>query len=173
MRSRMTLVTGGARSGKSRFAQRLAAESGLPVVYLATASAGDPEMARRIEEHRRLRPTDWRTVEEGKDILGTIKGLRAPHTVLVDCITLWISNLLEEGLGDEEILQRARHLADFLPSSGHRIIIVTNEVGWGIVPPSPLGRRFRDLAGTVNQILARASDEVFLMVSGLPLRIKP
>lgn len=169
----MIFVTGGARSGKSRFAQALASQSGLPVLYLATAAPGDPEMEERIEAHRASRPKDWITVEEGREVLRVIEGLDRPHTVLLDCVTLWVSNLMGDGLSDEEILSRAKALSDFLPRCPHRVILVSNEVGWGVVPPYPLGRRFRDLQGAVNQVLASAADEVYLLVAGIPVRVKP
>lgn len=166
-------ITGGVRSGKSRFAQELASRGGLPVLYLATAAPGDPEMEGRIEAHRASRPKDWATVEEERDVLGVMEALKGPHTVLLDCVTLWISNLMGDGLSDEEILARVKSLADFFPGCPHRVILVSNEVGWGVVPPYPLGRRFRDLQGAVNQVLASAADEVYLLVAGIPLRIKP
>jgi adenosylcobinamide kinase/adenosylcobinamide-phosphate guanylyltransferase len=170
---RVVLITGGSRSGKSRFAQRLALEWSFPVIYLATASAEDEEMKIRIKKHQQSRPSDWRTIEEKNDLIGVLTSLREVSTVIIDCLTLWISNLLFQGLKDEEILERAQRLKEFISTSDHRVILITNEVGWGIVPASKLGRRFRDLQGMVNQIMAEGADEVYLMVSGLPLKIKP
>lgn len=169
---RSILITGGVRSGKSRFAQELASWGGLPVLYLATASPRDPEMEERIKAHRESRPKDWKTVEEGREVLKVMRDLPDPHTVVLDCITLWISNLLEDGFSDQGILERAKALASYIPGCPHRVILVTNEVGWGVVPAYPLGRRFRDLQGTVNQLLAQVADEVYLMVAGIPLRLK-
>ncbi len=170
---KVVLITGGVRSGKSRFAQQLALKWPPPVIYVATASAEDEEMEIRIRKHQQSRPKEWRTVEERSDLIGVFGSLKEVSTVIVDCLTLWISNLIFQGLNDEEILARAQGLKESLSVSDHRVILITNEVGWGIVPASKLGRRFRDLQGMVNQIMAEGADEVYLMISGLPLRIKP
>jgi len=180
------LVTGGTRSGKSAFAERLAAAGGKKVIYLATATVGDEEMALRVERHRQRRPPSWETVEEPLEIAGVINRMGAPDKlILVDCLTLFLNNLLsktgrlfnDESAGltaeeEERILGVFELLCKVITESPADIIIVTNEVGWGLVPPYPAGRVYRDLLGTANQRLARLADEVYLVVSGLPLEIK-
>lgn len=173
MPGRIVFITGGARSGKSRFAQEEATSLGLPVAYVATASARDEEMRVRIEEHRRSRPRGWLTVEEEVDLIRALSSLKEVHAVIIDCLTLWTSNLLEKGLTDSQVLSRTEELLDYMKASPHVFFVVSNEVGWGVVPLVPLGRRFRDLQGLVNQMMAKGADEVYLMVCGLPLRVKP
>ncbi|WP_027717527.1 bifunctional adenosylcobinamide kinase/adenosylcobinamide-phosphate guanylyltransferase [Desulfovirgula thermocuniculi] len=179
----LVLVLGGARSGKSRFAEELAAASGPRVIYVATAAAGDEEMARRIARHRLRRPPEWQTVEEGLALEEVIRryGHRA-SSILVDCLTGWVSNLLlAEGLPragctpeekEEYILRRADGLARAAAALPARVIAVAGEVGMGLVPPYPLGRAFRDVAGEVNQLMARHAEQVYLVVAGLPVEIK-
>ncbi len=165
-------MTGGVRSGKSRFAEELVGRFGR-VVYLATGEALDEEMRLRIETHRRRRNTAWLTIEEPRDILPHIQS-QAPgvDAILVDCITIWLANLLQLDLDDAAILERVDWLASSLAKPATRVVCVTNEVGSGVVPGTPLGRRFRDLAGQANQRLARAASLVFLLVSGIPVRVK-
>jgi adenosylcobinamide kinase/adenosylcobinamide-phosphate guanylyltransferase len=172
MASRIVLVTGGARSGKSRYAEERAREIGARLLYVATAEAGDEEMARRIAAHRTRRGAEWTTIEAPIDIanaLGKINGRF--DAAVVDCVTLWLSNLMARGGGIyveravEEFIAAAR-------SFDAPLFIVTNEVGAGIVPDNPLARAFRDLAGRTNQRLAAAAEEVVLMVAGLPLFVK-
>lgn len=173
--SRLVFVTGGARSGKSGFAEGLAVESGLALVYIATATAGDPEMAERIGRHRDSRGDGWLTVEEPLDIAGALDGLSGKgHAVVVDCLTLWLANTMMDFGDDFEVVARekADRLADALKIFDGVAVVVSNEVGLGIVPDNALARRFRDAAGAVNRIIAAASDEVYLMVSGIPVRIK-
>jgi len=170
---KVVFITGGARSGKSRFAQKGAASSGLPVVYVATASARDEEMKTRIEEHRRSRPKEWLTIEEEVDLLGAISTLKEVHAVIIDCLTLWTSNLVERGFEDSQVLSKTEELLEYMKSSRHVFFVISNEIGWGVVPLTPLGRRFRDLQGLVNQMVAKRADEVYLMVCGLPLKVKP
>ena len=166
------LVTGGVRSGKSRFAEKLAAHF-KRVLYLATAQALDPEMQQRIELHQLRRDSKWKTLEEPIDLLdGLQMHDQTFNLVLIDCITFWISNLMEKKLADKEILSRVDALADYLLQPSVTTICVTNEVGAGIVPDYPSGRRFRDLVGTTNQRLAEACHVVFWMVSGIPLQVK-
>lgn len=165
------LIIGGARSGKSAFAQRKALESGLQVTYIATAQSGDGEMAERIAHHRADRPPSWKLVEEP---LWLAKSLTAHatsgHCLLVDCLTLWLSNLLATGDGalDREI----RHLLAVLPELPGQTLLVSNEVGQGIVPANPLARRFRDEAGRLHQRIATLCDRVIFVVAGLPLVLK-
>lgn len=167
------LITGGARSGKSRQAETLAQKYGEPLLYLATAHAGDGEMAARIRRHRERRGSAWQTIEEPLDLCGVLTGhdgwFRA---VLVDCVTLWLTNLLLAGADDETILGKVRDLAGTCAALESPLILVTNEVGMGIVPENALARRFRDLAGEANEILATAATEVYAMFAGLPLQLK-
>jgi adenosylcobinamide kinase/adenosylcobinamide-phosphate guanylyltransferase len=173
----LILVTGGSRSGKSSFALKLAERWEGPRTYIATAQAFDEEMRLRIAAHRKVRPDGWGLVEEPLRVPEKVAGaLGSSGVVLLDCVTLWISNLL---LADEHFDERsAQANAEKLlqGTAGHPravAIVVTNEVGSGVVPNTVLGRRFRDCAGRVNEAIARAADEVYFMVSGIPLRIKP
>jgi len=164
------LVLGGARSGKSAYAERLVAESGLDRVYVATGEPGDPEMAERIAHHRSRRGDDWRTVEAPTQLEDVLKAeAREGRAVLVDCLTLWLSNLMLAGLEVEARSQRLSLLMSRLPGL---LVFVSNEVGLGVVPDTPLGRRFRDAQGRLNQAVARAADHVVFMAAGLPLVLK-
>lgn len=171
-RRESVLITGGARSGKSQFAERLA-EPFDRVLYLATGEAKDEEMAQRIRRHRRHRPRAWQTLEEPLELIPAVARLQEQEQViLIDCVTLWISNLLGRELDDQAILQKVDGLAKLLDPPGCRILVVTNEVGQGIVPANPMARRFRDLTGSANQRLAQAVSRVYWMVAGIPLRVK-
>jgi adenosylcobinamide kinase/adenosylcobinamide-phosphate guanylyltransferase len=166
-------ITGGARSGKSRLAEELALGYGAPVCYLATGSAGDGEMAERIARHRARRGDGWITVEEPLDLAGAIAGREGRvNAILVDCVTLWLTNLLMEQGDPAKILDAVAALTRLMATLKTPLIIVSNEVGMGIVPEHPLARTFRDLAGEANEMLARAADEVYVMFSGLPLKLK-
>lgn len=172
---RSVFVTGGARSGKSGFAVRLAEETGLKLYYIATATAGDPEMEKRIARHRELRDERWSTVEEPLDPAGALSRFGAGDAAVVDCLTLWTTNLMmKDGGGDFEAATRAKaiELADAVKEFRGTVIVVTNEVGLGIVPENRDARLFRDAAGTVNRLVAEAADEAYLVVSGLPVKIK-
>jgi adenosylcobinamide kinase/adenosylcobinamide-phosphate guanylyltransferase len=172
--ARVVLVTGGARSGKSRFAETRLAElaPGGPWLYVATAEPrGDDEMNVRIARHQSRRGSAWRTVEAARDVAGALASAAAAG-VLVDCVTLWLTNLLLDGADDDALLAAAAALGAAARACAVPVVLVTNEVGAGIVPEHPLGRRFRDLAGLVNQRLAAASDEVVLVACGLPLRLR-
>jgi len=165
-------ILGGARSGKSRFAVTQLPHRGR-IVFVATAEARDAEMARRIERHRAERPHHWRTVEEPLELvsrLGQLEG--ACDGVIVDCLTLWVSNRLLRGDLDDAILDEASALARLIGRRQSSFTIVSNEVGTGVHPDTAVGLRFRDLLGTVNQRLAAACDTVVLMVAGLPLTLK-
>lgn len=169
---RSALVTGGARSGKSGFAEELVRRH-RRVTYLATSAADDDEMVLRIEQHRCRRNPAWLTIEEPRDILQRIDAhAKKTDAILVDCVTIWLANLLECDLGDSDVLKRVDQLATYLEKPRTRVVCVTNEVGLGIVPATPLGRRFRDLAGAANQRLARACHTVYWLVSGIPVRVK-
>jgi adenosylcobinamide kinase/adenosylcobinamide-phosphate guanylyltransferase len=167
----LTLVLGGARSGKSRYAEALIAALPPPWqppwAYLATAEAGDAEMAARIAAHRARRGPQWQTVEVPRDLAGALGSCTTP--VLVDCLTLWLSNLmLAEADVDAEIARVEHALANARAPA----VLVANEVGSGIVPDNPLSRRFRDLQGLLNQRMAARADRVVLVVAGLPLAVK-
>lgn len=170
-----TLVLGGARSGKSRYAERLALESGLKPVYVATGWAGDDEMAERIAEHRARRGGRWCTVEEPLDLVGALEAHADPSAVvLVDCLTLWLSNLMhaEAARQPDDLDAVFQRLTTCLAALGAPIILVSNEVGLGLVPETPLGRAFRDAQGRLNQAVAHAVPRVVFIAAGLPLVLK-
>jgi adenosylcobinamide kinase / adenosylcobinamide-phosphate guanylyltransferase len=165
-----TLVLGGARSGKSAFAEQLVGDSGLARIYLATATAGDDEMQSRIINHRARRGEGWVTVEEPLALVDALTR-EATHgrAVLVDCLTLWLSNLMIAGR-DSEV--EARRLTRFLGVAKYPIVFVSNEVGLGLVPETPLGRSFRDAQGRLNQVVAATVPNVVFIAAGLPLWLK-
>jgi len=165
-----TLVLGGARSGKSVFGEKLVAGSGLAKIYLATATAGDDEMAQRIAHHRKSRGDGWTTVEEPLALVDALTqhALRG-RAVLVDCLTLWLFNLMEAGR-DPEV--EAKRLTRYLGVTAAPIVLVSNEVGLGLVPETPLGRAFRDAQGRLNQTIAAAVPDVAFVAAGLPLWLK-
>jgi len=175
----MIFITGGARSGKSALAERLASERGGDVVYIATAEAGDEEMRVRIDEHRQRRPTEWQTMEATDDLPGTIsEALKGDKTILVDCLTVYLSNrILDLGLASRERVMAALEeemdqLKSACDTGNGQIILVSNEVGMGVVPGNSLARIFRDAAGRANQQLAAIADQVYLCVSGIPMKVK-
>jgi adenosylcobinamide kinase/adenosylcobinamide-phosphate guanylyltransferase len=189
MSAKMTLVVGGARSGKSTFAQEMVSGLGMEVTYLATAEAGDGEMSERIRLHRAARPAHWKTVEiwgpsGSRELTGKVEA------ALLDCFTVLLANLMaahgldwpievEDHMPEEEVLQRMRRIeeealdqVDAIHLRCRELVIVSNEVGMGLVPPYRLGRIFRDLAGRLNQGLARRSDEVWTVIAGMPMCLK-
>ena len=164
------LVLGGARSGKSAFAERRAKESGRPVTYIATARPEDEEMRERIEHHRRRRRSDWSVVEEPLALAEALRAHAAEERcLLVDCLTVWLSNLLAV---EARLAPERAALLEQLPELPGQIILVSNEVGWGLVPMHPVGRRFRDEAGRLNQQVAALCERVMLVAAGLPLVLK-
>jgi adenosylcobinamide kinase/adenosylcobinamide-phosphate guanylyltransferase len=179
------LITGGARSGKSRFAQEMATRSGRRVLFVATAQAGDEEMRQRIEAHRQTRPGHWRTLEAPVQVGARITAeIGDREIVLPDCITLLLNNAIAEFLSpDGTDIDDARAgqavtaeidgLTDCIRNTAADFLIVTNEVGLGLVPDNKLGRVYRDLLGKANQILAGQADEVYFLVSGLTVKLKP
>ena len=177
--SRLTLVLGGVRAGKSAFAQRLASSGPPPhrrVLFVATAEAGDAEMAARIEAHRASRPHLWTTLEAPVDVVGALAPVVDDYdTVLLDCLTLWVSNLLLRTPGPsagEMIAAEAEALLALQRRSGAGWVVVSNEVGLGVIPPSELGRAYEDALGRVNQMFAAQADAVYFMAAGLPLLLK-
>jgi len=172
MSKEIILITGGARSGKSQYAERRAIELGGRPLYVATAEANDEEMVQRMAEHRNRRGTQWRTIEEPLELA---EALLAEHgktdCALVDCLTLWISNLLIRR-DDKYAREKVEELIEKLQQLNFHLVFVTNEVGSGIVPDNPLARKFRDLAGWTNQRMAQAANEVILMVAGVPIIAK-
>ena len=177
--SNLILVLGGARAGKSSFALRLAEERSGDgeVTFIATAQALDEEMAERIGRHREERPTDWKTIEEPYQIDDALRQADKSHVVVIDCLTLFVSNWLLDSEDERQCEQAIQKIVESLlamvKSQTRTVICVSNEVGLGIVPDNSLGRTFRDLLGRVNQQFAAAADEVYLLVAGLPLRLKP
>ncbi|NTV10980.1 MAG: bifunctional adenosylcobinamide kinase/adenosylcobinamide-phosphate guanylyltransferase [Zoogloea sp.] len=176
------LILGGARSGKSRHAEQLALQSGLPVTVIATAEALDEEMAVRIARHQAERPAGWATVEAPLGLAAALAGHAAPgRCLIVDCLTLWLSNLLAgaenlpEAAGADALpvfMRERAALLDLLPALPGRVLLVANEVGLGLVPETPLGRLFRDEAGRLNQAVAAACERVVFVAAGLPLVLK-
>jgi adenosylcobinamide kinase/adenosylcobinamide-phosphate guanylyltransferase len=170
MRGHSLLVLGGARSGKSRYAQDRAEATGLRRLFVATAQAFDDEMRERIARHRDDRDAAWETAEAPLDLAATIAARSAPGTVLlIDCLTLWTTNLI---LGDHDCRVATDALVEAIGEAPGPLVLVANEVGYGIVPDNALARRFRDEAGIINQRVAAAVDEVQLVVAGLPLQLK-
>jgi adenosylcobinamide kinase / adenosylcobinamide-phosphate guanylyltransferase len=165
----LTLVVGGARSGKSAYAERLVTASGRPRRYIATAEAWDDEMRDRIAQHRRERGTEWTTVEAPLDLATALAIAEADETVLIDCATLWLTNHL---LADHDLRAESETFMAALGRCSAPVIVVSNETGWGIVPDNALARRFRDEQGRLNQRLAQQADLVVTVIAGLPLVLK-
>ena len=184
--SKLILITGGARSGKSTFAEEKAKEFGNNVLYVATSKPIDDEMKQRIAKHRAQRPAEWETLEEYKNLdIAIADIISKKDAILIDCVTIMITNLMLDECFDwdgltrqrvEEIEQLIQHQIERLISvskmSELPFVLVTNEIGLGVVPPSTMGRDFRDIAGRMNQILAKVADEVYFCVSGIPMKIK-
>ncbi len=167
----MTLLIGGARAGKSEHAVRLASASNAPVVFIATAQASDDEMAERIRRHRARRPSGWKTIEEPLEIGKALDAAEAGSTVVIDCLTLWVSNLMLDCLDTEQIFELAAATSDLAAERAGTTIVVTNEVGAGVHPPTELGRRFQDALGRVNAIWSERAAEAFLVVAGRVLEL--
>ncbi len=170
--SRIILVLGGASSGKSEVALELAGSRG-PRAFVATGQGLDDEMAARIARHQATRSADWETVEAPLEVEAWLakQGPRY-RTILFDCVTLWLSNLIGTGLKDSVVLTRVGMLLQMMRTATARVVIVSNELGFGLVPAEPSARAFRDLAGRVNQQIAAGADEVHLVVTGISLRLK-
>jgi adenosylcobinamide kinase/adenosylcobinamide-phosphate guanylyltransferase len=165
-------VLGGARSGKSRFAVD-SHRAHARVTFVATAQAHDADMAARVARHRAERPAKWRTVEEPYELVSCLRaGVAESDVVIVDCLTLWVSNLMLRGDADDWIVKQGEELGAVVSAGERDVTLVSNEVGEGVHPPTAEGRRFRDLLGLVNQRVAAAADRVVLMVAGVPLAVK-
>ena len=179
---KLILVLGGTRSGKSSFAEKLAQGLSERVLYLATATVHDEEMALRVNQHQERRPVNWFTVEEAKELATVLeKYSKAYDVILIDCLALWLSNLLLDDTKHPDthwrekealILQEVEKLAGICRDSSANVIIVSSEVGLGIVPDTSLGRQFRDLAGAANQTFAQYANEVYMVIAGLPIELK-
>lgn len=169
----LTLVLGGARSGKSRYGLALAAKAGDVVVFVATCVPRDEEMRDKVERHRRERPSGWTTMEHPTHLARVLDQYEGKaDAALVDCLTLHLSEALIKGEPPDAILERLERFCQRAQGSSMSVIVVSNEVGFGIVPETPLGRAFRDLAGSANQIAARLAQDVWLVAAGLPLSMK-
>jgi adenosylcobinamide kinase/adenosylcobinamide-phosphate guanylyltransferase len=183
---RVRLLLGGARSGKSEWAERLARRTGQPIVYLATAVAGDGEMAERIARHRGARLATWRTIEEPEELAQAVRQqCQSGEVVVIDCLTLWVSNVILSRIGtvadfeaipadewstiESDLLGAVDDLLDTARRIGLSLIVVSNEVGLGLVPPYPLGRRYRDILGRVNCAVAARADQILFLIAGLPV----
>ena len=182
---KIILLLGGARSGKSSYAQELAKKMSTKGLFVATAQAGDDDMRRRIENHKLKRPAAWRTLEITTDIGKAIENeIEDDQIVIIDCITLLISNIfsrydentfaiIEDSILEKDVLSEIDDLLKCLQRTEASFIIISNEVGLGIVPDNRMGRLYRDILGRVNQMLSHEADEVYLMAAGIPLRVKP
>jgi adenosylcobinamide kinase/adenosylcobinamide-phosphate guanylyltransferase len=169
----MIFITGGCRSGKSRFALDYANQHFSKRLYLATCEALDEEMAQRIEHHKKMRGPEWQTIEEPITIVNEIREYGDKvEVILLDCITLWLSNLMIKWNSESRIMDEVDRFIDVIKQSQTSLVIVSNEVGMGIVPADPLSRRFRDLSGMTNQRIAEVVDTVIYMVSGIPMFLK-
>lgn len=164
------LITGGARSGKSALAERWTLTAGNPAVYIATCRAYDDEMAARIAEHQARRGPEWHTIAEPTRLVETLTETDGQAPRLVDCLTLWLSNLMED---QADVGAETARLAETISAQHSTVVLVTNEVGLGIVPENALARAFRDAQGRLNQAIAEVADEVYLAVAGQPLKVKP
>jgi adenosylcobinamide kinase/adenosylcobinamide-phosphate guanylyltransferase len=163
------LITGGARSGKSVIAETMALSLGRPAIYIATAEIRDDEIARRVRQHRARRGSDWIEHAAPLDLSGALRATDGRGPRLIDCLTLWLTNLM---LQDRDWQAETRVLCSLLPAMRDPVVLVTNEVGQGIVPDNRLARDFRDAAGLLNQQVAAVADDVILAVAGLPLKVK-
>lgn len=169
---KITFILGGARSGKSAYALKSAGKH-KKVAFIATCQPLDSEMKKRIALHQQARPKNWKTFEEYSDLASLIKKIPPQfEMIIIDCVTLLISNLFLKGVAGKDIENKTRLILKALKKQRRKSLIVSNEVGLGIVPDTKAGRDFRDLAGRINQIIAKESDEVFFMVSGIPWRVK-
>jgi len=170
---KIIFITGAVRSGKSSLALKLAKVSCKQVVFLATCKPQDAEMKKRVCKHKQLRPQTWKTIEEDINIPDVIQKFKTPKKLIIlDCLTLWVSNLLCTGCKEKEVLKRIDDLLRAIKKTKATLIIVSNEVGWGIVPDNEMARIFRDIMGIAHQKMAKISDEAYLVISGMTLKMK-
>jgi adenosylcobinamide kinase/adenosylcobinamide-phosphate guanylyltransferase len=177
---KVTLVTGGARSGKSTYAQEMAMKAGLPVLFVATAEAGDEDMRKRIEEHKKSRPADWVTLEATSNIGNRIaENIGKARLVIIDCLTLLINNIFmqydettDTDIAEKGVMTEIEELIDCMERTEADFVIVTNETGLGIVPADRVSRLYRDMLGRANQRLAQHADDVYMLIAGIPVAIK-
>ena len=166
-------IIGGARSGKSAYAQARAKKQSKKVAFIATAEIGDAEMRRRITKHRNARPKYWETIEEPLNVIGALRKCRGnSEVILIDCLTLFLSNAMMKGLKLSAIQKNVTDLARYISGLTQTVFLISNEVGLGIVPENKMGREFRDIAGIANQIMAKYADEVVSIQAGIPLKLK-
>jgi len=168
---KIIFITGPVKSGKSDFAVKYAIENFKDVIFIATAKPIDDEMRKRVEKHKKNRPKEWLTIEEDINIDKVVEKYKKKN-LIVDCITIWVSNMLINNFSEEEIIKKVENLMKNIKKNNLSAIIVSNEVGWGIVPENKLARVFRDIIGKVHQIISKNSDYVYLLVSGIPLILK-
>jgi adenosylcobinamide kinase/adenosylcobinamide-phosphate guanylyltransferase len=168
---KIIFILGGVKSGKTNYATSQAIRHGGPVTYLATGSAGDKEMKRKIEEHKKMRPKNWETIEEPLDLISRIRKITS-KIIVIDCINFWVSNLLASGMSKEKILKKTSVFCSLLLKKKIHTFIISNEVGMSLVPVNKTGRGFQELLGKVNQVIADYADKVYLMVTGIPLKVK-
>ncbi len=175
--AKLTFILGGARSGKSAFAVEIARQY-KRVTYVATAQVLDEEMQERVERHKKLRPSSWQVIESPTGVAGVVEGLKSSGVdlILIDCLTLYVTNLLlddnKKDAKEDYITGEIDRLCSVSRNVDANVVMVSNEVGLGIVPPEPLGRRFQDITGRVNQIAASQADEVYFIIAGIPQRLK-
>ncbi len=170
---KIIFVLGGARSGKSAFALKTAKNSGARAAFIATSEPRDEEMRKRIEMHRKSRPAAWKTFETAEEVSPVLRKIKGQFgVIIVDCATLLVSNLLLNGFSETQICGEFKKISRIAKQAAGAVIIISNEVGLGIVPYNALAREFRDIAGRVNQIIAREADEVFFIAAGIPLKVK-
>jgi len=167
----ITLLVGGARSGKSARALRLASDWDGQVVFVATGEGRDPEMAARIARHRLERPASWRTIEAPLELVRAFDSISSKAFVILDCLTLWVANALEAGWSDEDVERAAAAVATIAAGREQPTVVVTNEVGLGLVPVNPFGRAYRDLLGRVNAVFAAEAEQAYLMIAGRTLEL--
>ena len=166
-------ILGGARSGKSAYALNLAKKRSRKVLYIATAEAKDSEMKSRISQHKASRPRYWKTIEEPLDLIGALKKHKHKYEVIIiDCLTLYLSNLMHQGLRQGAIIKRIKDAAGYIKTMEEAVIVISNEVGLGIVPENRLAREFRDISGLVNQAMTKAADEVVFIQAGIAVKLK-
>jgi adenosylcobinamide kinase/adenosylcobinamide-phosphate guanylyltransferase len=172
--NQIVFILGGIRSGKSKLANVLAQQrNGEDVIYIATCMPKDMELKKRVEEHKRCRPTGWITIEEPENLADVLLNLNTEgKLILIECITMFISNLLLDGIKYESIVNKIKELIKVLKTIKNDVIIVSNEVGFGGISPNKLARQFADILGIANQLIANIADEVYLVTAGIPTRIK-